>query len=103
MVHYNVLAEIDIPQYHHEDMWGICKEAINSLNPRIREKRSTYIFVGESEDGEKTVTLTLVDKKYGFEGFYTTRYGFASDDDPARKAGEECAACGIKKMQMYAL
>jgi len=103
MVHYNALAEIDIPMYHHENMWKICRDAINSLNQRIREKRTTYVFVGESEDGETCVTLTLVDKKYALEGFYTTRKGFASDDDPARKAGEQCTACGIRKMQMYAL
>jgi len=103
MVHYNALAEIDIPKYHHADMWKICRDAISSINPKIREKRSTFVFVGESEDGEKSVTLTLVDKRSHFEGFYTTRNGFASDDDPARKAGEQCAACGIKKMQMYAL
>ena len=103
MIKREVLGEIQVPKFHFEDMWKAVKEAIENLPKKLREDKKVYLFVGESEDGEKTVTLTLVDKKYGFEGFYTTRYGFASDDDPARKAGEQCAACGIKKMQMYAL
>ena len=96
------VGEIKVPRVHFEDMWKIVKEAIEKLPKKLREDKKVYLFVGENEEGTK-VTLTLYDKGYCLEGFCTTRYGFASDDDPARKAGEQCAACGIKKMQMYAL
>ena len=97
------VGEIKVPRVHFEDMWKIVKEAIEKLPKKLREDKKVYLFVGENEEGTK-VTLTLYDKGYCLEGFFcTTRNHIASYDDPARKAGEECAACGIKKMQMYAL
>lgn len=91
------VGEIKVPRVHFEDMWKIVKEAIQKLP----KKQRVYLFVGENEEGTK-VTLTLYDKGYCLEGFWNSN-GVVSDDDPARKAGEQCAACGIKKMQMYTL
>ena len=104
MIKHKVLGEIKVPKFHFEDMWKLVREAIEKLPKELREdkRRKVYLFVGENEEGTKTVTLTLYDKGYCLEGFYTAR-GFASDDDPARKAGEQCAAQGITSMKMYLL
>lgn len=100
MTKHKVLGEIKVP-IHFEDMWQVVREAIEKLPKKLREDKRVYLFVGENEEGT-TVTLTLYDRGCWFEGFYTAR-GFASDDDPARKAAEHCAAQGITSMKMYLL
>ena len=101
MIKREVLGEIQVPKFHFEDMWKAVKEAIEKLPKKLREDKKVYLFVGENEEGTK-VTLTLYDKGYCLEGFWNSN-GVVSDDDPARKAAEHCAAQGITSMKMYLL